>query len=179
MDVSYGWDHQKSRNRSTDRNERKRETHISPSIFRKLKKHLEKLCNTARGRELPECLDGSIFGAGGGGSPSATSAPDYYFNLTTTTAATASAGAPSNLPSPLDALCNSAVADGIGVSGNATLAACNNSLGVYNGRSYSILPFDYLLKTLGFGECPSSLQLNSTRPGQVSYASTLTALKME
>jgi hypothetical protein len=113
-----------------------KKTDLLSIFYRKLKKHLQKLCNTARGRELPECLDGSIFGMGGGASSSSSTPGINAADLTTEYNpffnATTPSSDPSNLPSPFDTLCNGVVDD---IVGNFTGAAgCNTT--VFNGTYY-------------------------------------------
>ena len=108
----------------------------SRTRFRKLKKQLERLCNSAAGRELPDCRDPSLFG---GPAPAPVTPPpppplptdDFSWNAsvaTTTTPTTAS---------PLDALCSSAVDEILSAGGNVTqgtLAAAGCNTTVFNGE---------------------------------------------
>ena len=100
---------------------------VSFELFfsRKLKKQLERLCNTAAGQELADCRDPSLFSATTQRAPPppqlTPSSPNDFLATTTTT-------------TTFDSLCEEILAAGGNVTpGSLAAAGCNTT--VFNGQS--------------------------------------------
>ena len=106
---------------------------MHPSICRKLKKQLERLCNTAAGRELPDCRDPSLFSASTTTTQRALASPTdlVLSNASSTAVSTATTSA----TTAFDSFCEEILAAGNGgnvTPGSLAAAGCNTT--VFNGE---------------------------------------------
>ena len=102
------------------------------SFCRKLKKQLERLCNTAAGRELPDCRDPSLFSATTTPAPLASSPTDLVLSNASSTAV--SATATTSATTAFDSFCEEILAAGGGNVTQGSLAAAGCNTTVFNGE---------------------------------------------
>ena len=100
---------------------------MHPFFCRKLKKQLERLCNTAAGRELPDCRDPSLFSATTTPAPLASSPTDLVLSNASSTAV-------STATTAFDSFCEEILAAGGGNVTQGSLAAAGCNTTVFNGE---------------------------------------------
>ena len=103
---------------------------LRPSFCRKLKKQLERLCNTAAGRELPDCRDPSLFSATTTTTQRALASPTDLVLSNASTAVSSTTTA----TTAFDSFCEEILAAGGGnvTPGSLAAAGCNTT--VFNGE---------------------------------------------